>query len=61
MIQTSISYGFGKDNRYKLDRIPVDIQLAVYKYNIWEENQDEIIRSLSYILIEVSGSSFNLF
>jgi len=55
MIKTSISYGFGKDNRYKLDRIPVDIQLAVYKYALWEENADEIVNSLYQNSIRVNA------
>lgn len=55
MIQTSISYGFGEDNRYKLKYIPVDIQLAVYKYKIWEDSKDEIVNTLYQNSIKVNA------
>ena len=37
MIRVSISYGFGKDNRYNLKNIPENIQLALYKYDMYSE------------------------
>jgi hypothetical protein len=33
MIEVAISYGFGEDNRYRLEEIPPQIQLASYKYD----------------------------
>ena len=46
MINVSISYGFGPDNRYKLKNIPVAIQLALYKYQLWEEYCDDIVNEI---------------
>lgn len=46
MIHVSISYGFGPENRYKLVDIPVKVQLAIYKYKLYEEFRNDILRSL---------------
>ncbi len=46
MIEVAISYGFGVDDRYNLEKIPPSIQLANYYYNSLEENQDRIIDAL---------------
>lgn len=46
MINVSISYGFSKNNRYKLKDIPVKVQFAIYKYKLYEENRDYILRIL---------------
>ncbi len=46
MIQVAISYGFGVDNRYNLEKIPPSIQLANHYYNSLGENQDQIIDAL---------------
>lgn len=37
MIRVSISYGFGSENRYNLEDIPKNIQLALYKYDTYSE------------------------
>jgi hypothetical protein len=34
MINVSISYGFGKEDRYYKENIPSSIQLALYKYKL---------------------------
>lgn len=46
MIDVSISYGFGDDNRYNLDSIPKSIQLALYKYDQYMEYRDEIYKDI---------------
>ncbi len=46
MIEVGISYGFGDDNRYKLEDIPPDIQLAMYKYEPFKQNEHKIIDAL---------------
>lgn len=46
MINVSISYGFGPDNRYKLKHIPVNIQLSLYKYKLWEDHKNEIVDTI---------------
>ena len=46
MINVSISYGFGKDNRYNDERIPKSIQLALYKYHLWDEQKDDIVNAI---------------
>ena len=38
MIRVSISYGFGEENRYNLQNIPENIQLALYKYDTYSES-----------------------
>ena len=37
MIQVSVSYGFGEDNRYNLESIPENIQWALYKHEMFKE------------------------
>lgn len=39
MIQVSISYGFGNENRYNLSSVPKNIQLALYKYELYSESK----------------------
>lgn len=46
MIEVAISYGFGDDNRYNLEEIPPNIQLASYKHDPLMEHQDKIIDAL---------------
>jgi len=46
MINVSISYGFGKDDRYYKENIPSSIQLALYKYENYQINSDDILHSL---------------
>ena len=46
MIDVSISYGFTEDNKYKLEEIPTKIQLAIYKYKLYEENKKYILEKL---------------
>jgi len=46
MIHVSTSYGFGPDNRYQLDQIPNSIQLALYKYDLYKDNRDDIVKTL---------------
>lgn len=46
MIKVAISYGFGEDNRYHLEEIPPDIQLAVFNYDMFKKNEKRIIEAL---------------
>ena len=39
MIRASISYGFGNENRYNLSTVPKNIQLALYKYELYSESK----------------------
>jgi len=43
MIQVSISYGFGEDNRYNSENIPKNIQLALYKYEMFSETDLDML------------------
>jgi len=43
MITISISYGFGKNNRYNIETIPKNIQLAIYKYEEFLESNLKIL------------------
>jgi len=45
-MNVSISYGFGEDNRYRLEVIPVNIQLAIYKYELYEKYKEFILATL---------------
>lgn len=45
-MRASISYGFGETNRYNLNSIPKDIQLAVYKSDMFWPNSQEIEKQL---------------
>lgn len=47
VIDVSISYGFGEDNRYALENIPPKIQLAVYKYDLFMGMKDEVAKAVS--------------
>jgi len=53
MIHVSSSYGFGPDNRYNLDQIPNSIQLALYKYNLYKDNRDYILKTLKEQPVQV--------
>ena len=55
MINVSISYGFGPDNRYKLKNIPVAIQLALYKYELWEKYADDIVNEIYQNNVKVNA------
>ena len=47
-IDVSISYGFGSDNRYHDSRfIPQSIQLALYKYEMYQEQKKYIFKTIS--------------
>ena len=46
MIEVAISYGFGSDNRYNLEEIPANIQLASYKYDPLITDRDKITDAL---------------
>lgn len=45
-IRVSISYGFTPDNRYYLETVPSSIQLALYKYKIYKENRNFILKTI---------------
>jgi len=45
-MRLSISYGFGFDNRYNLNSIPKNIQLAVYKSDKFWPNSQEMEKQL---------------
>jgi len=47
VIDVCISYGFGEDNRYALDKIPHKIQLAIYKYDLFMGMKETISKSIS--------------
>ncbi len=47
-INVSISCGFGSDNRYNIyGRIPQSIQLALYKYELYEQQKKKIFKAIS--------------
>jgi len=46
MINVSVSYGFGDDNRYYTENIPPSIQLALYKYENYVINSDDVFKSI---------------
>ena len=46
MIDVAISYGFGGENRYNLPKVPESIQLALYKYELYEKYKDELIKAV---------------
>jgi len=46
MINISVSYGFGDDNRYHTENIPSSIQLALYKFGNYMRYRDAIFNSL---------------
>ena len=39
MTRVSISYGFGNENRYNLSTVPKNIQLSLYKYELYSESK----------------------
>jgi putative NIF3 family GTP cyclohydrolase 1 type 2 len=45
-MRASISYGFGFENRYNLNSIPKNIQLAVYKSDQFWKNSKDIVSQL---------------
>jgi len=48
MIEVSVSYGFGSDNRYNdTGAIPQSIQLALYKYELYQQQKKKIFKLLS--------------
>lgn len=53
MIHISISYGFGDDNRYHLNQIPDKIQLALYKYDLYENKRDYILERIQETNVRV--------
>lgn len=47
-INVAVSYGFGGENRYnESGRIPQDIQLALYKYELYEQQKKKIFKAIS--------------
>ncbi len=47
-IDVSVSYGFGSDNRYNdTGAIPQSIQLALYKYQLYQEQKKKIFKAVS--------------
>ena len=47
-INVAVSYGFGSDNRYNdSGRIPPIIQLALYKYELYEQQKKKIFKQIS--------------
>ena len=47
-INVAVSYGFGSDNRYNdTGSIPQSIQLALYKYELYEQQKKEIFNAIS--------------
>jgi hypothetical protein len=44
MINVSISYGFGPENRYNIENIPTSIQLALYKIHLYKNYREELIK-----------------
>jgi len=47
MIEISVSYGFGEDNRYHDPNIPQKIQLALYKYDLYKQYKKDIFKLIS--------------
>jgi len=48
MIEVSASYGFGSDNRQSDNGpIPQNIQLALYKYELFQQQKKEIFKAIS--------------
>jgi len=48
MINVSVSYGFGSDNRYNdTGPLPQSIQLALYKYELFQQQKKKIFKLLS--------------
>ena len=52
MTRVSISYGFGNENRYNLSTVPKNIQLALYKYELYSESK------IKELLNKCGSSSF---
>ena len=47
MIEVAISYGFGSDNRYNdTGALPKRIQLALYKYELYQQQKTEIFKTV---------------
>ena len=47
-ISVAVSYGFGSDNRYNdSGKIPPKIQLALYKYDLYEQQKETIFKQVS--------------
>jgi sugar phosphate isomerase/epimerase len=47
-ISVAVSYGFGSDNRYNdTGTMPKSIQLALYKYELYEQQKKEIFKAVS--------------
>jgi len=46
MIEVAISYGFEANDRYNLEEIPPNIQLATFQYKGLKQNQERIIKAL---------------
>ena len=46
MINVGMSYGYGPDNRYSLEDIPVKVHLAIFQYQLYEKYRDDILNKL---------------
>ena len=46
MIDVAVAYGFGNENRYNLDTIPPNIQLSLYKYDLYLKYRDELTQNI---------------
>lgn len=46
MINVAVSYRPSEDNNYRLETIPANIQLSFYKYELYENNRDAILKSI---------------
>ena len=57
MIEVAISYGFGEENRYNLEEIPADIQLAIWRYERFKKDEERIVKALEKAETNVSVSS----
>ncbi len=65
MIETAISYGFSdpyfeEQDRYHSETIPKSIQLAIWKYEIWEKNMDEIVKQIYLNAISIKAAHLPL-
>ena len=54
MIRVSQSYGYGDDNRYNIDQVTNNIQLAIYKYDIYNEKKEKIFNDIIQNKINVN-------
>ena len=46
MINVAVSWRPSRDNSYSLKDVPVDIQLALYKYEVYDNNKELILKEI---------------